>query len=57
MTVRAVCRAFLVLLLAVCIEALPSRANPDFDLGPAVNAKAPDIGSPNDQSRHNVAKN
>ena len=26
------------------------RANPDFDLGPAVNAKAPDIGMPADQS-------
>jgi len=26
----------------------PSAANPDFELGPAVNAKAPDIGTPND---------
>jgi peroxiredoxin len=25
-------------------------ANPDFDLGPAVNAKAPDIGTPPDQT-------
>ena len=26
----------------------PVAANPDFDLGPAVNTKAPDIGTPND---------
>jgi peroxiredoxin len=26
------------------------NANPDFDLGPAVNAKAPDIGTPLDQT-------
>jgi peroxiredoxin len=26
------------------------RANPDFDLGPPVNARAPDIGTPADQS-------
>src|SRR5678809_575228 len=26
----------------------PSRANPDFELGPPINAKAPDIGSPRD---------
>jgi peroxiredoxin len=28
----------------------PSAANPDFDLGPPVNAKAPDIGTPPDQT-------
>lgn len=28
----------------------PLRANPDFDLGPPVNAKAPDIGTPADQT-------
>jgi peroxiredoxin len=27
-----------------------SSANPDFDLGPPVNAKAPEIGTPADQS-------
>jgi peroxiredoxin len=27
-----------------------ANANPDFDLGPAVNAKAPDIGTPPDQT-------
>jgi peroxiredoxin len=28
--------------------AAPSFANPDFELGPAVNTKVPDIGTPND---------
>ena len=28
--------------------AAPSLANPDFELGPAINSKAPDIGMPND---------
>ena len=28
----------------------PTRANPDFDLGPPINAKAPTIGTPADQT-------
>src|SRR6476660_101215 len=32
----------------VAMTATPLFANPDFDLGPPVNAKAPDIGSPRD---------
>jgi len=33
------------------MSAMPSSsANPDFDLGPPVNAKAPDIGTPPDQT-------
>ena len=47
-------RAFLValaaLLFATLIEAGQARANPDFELGPAINAKAPDIGMPPDQT-------
>ena len=47
-------RAFLValaaLLFATLIEARQGRANPDFDLGPAINAKAPDIGMPPDHT-------
>jgi peroxiredoxin len=31
-------------------EARGAQANPDFDLGPAVNAKAPDIGMPLDHT-------
>ncbi|HEX3487550.1 MAG TPA: peroxiredoxin family protein [Micropepsaceae bacterium] len=29
---------------------LPASANPDFDLGPPVNTKVPDIGTPPDQT-------
>jgi peroxiredoxin len=36
--------------LGFALNVSPVRANPDFDLGPAVNAKAPDIGMPPDQS-------
>lgn len=50
MKLRTVFVAFVAFVLTSSIEALPSRANPDFDLGPAVNAKAPDIGSPSDQT-------
>jgi peroxiredoxin len=32
------------------VNAHLAGANPDFDLGPAVNAKAPDIGTPPDQT-------
>ena len=39
--------AFLVLFTAGAFQ--PAAANPDFDLGPAVGAKAPDIGSLMDQ--------
>jgi peroxiredoxin len=35
---------------ALVQSATPSGANPDFDLGPAVNAKVPDIGTPPDQT-------
>jgi peroxiredoxin len=38
------------LLFGVLIQAGQSLANPDFDLGPAINAKAPDIGTPPDQT-------
>ena len=38
------------LVLTLALAGSPLRANPDFDLGPAVNAKAPDIGTPPDQS-------
>src|SRR5258706_14664463 len=37
-------------LLGILIPAEQSQANPDFDLGPAINAKAPDIGTPPDQT-------
>lgn len=41
--------AFLALILSVmAITAAPLSANPDFDLGPPINAKAPDIGTPRD---------
>jgi peroxiredoxin len=36
--------------LGILIQAGQSLANPDFDLGPAINAKAPDIGTPPDQT-------
>jgi len=32
----------------IAITATPLFANPDFDLGPPINAKAPDIGTPRD---------
>jgi peroxiredoxin len=39
------------LLLGLFLASIgPSGANPDFDLGPPVNARAPDIGKPADQS-------
>jgi len=38
------------LLFGVLIQAGQSLANPDFDLGPAINAKAPDIGTPPDET-------
>jgi len=46
---------FRVFVLALSLVALalvdsPVRANPEFDLGPAVNANAPDIGTPPDQT-------
>ena len=37
-------------LIAFAFAQSPVRANPEFDLGPAMNAKAPDIGTPPDQS-------
>ena len=40
--------AFLILLGAGVVQ--PAAANPDFDLGPAVAAKAPDIGHLMDQN-------
>jgi peroxiredoxin len=39
--------AFLMMIVGL-IASPPSRANPDFDLGPPINAKAPDIGTPRD---------
>ena len=47
---RALVIAFAALLFGTFIEAGQSQANPDFDLGPAINAKAPDIGTPPDQT-------
>jgi peroxiredoxin len=41
---------FAALLLGILIQAGQGWANPDFDLGPAINAKAPDIGTPPDQT-------
>ena len=38
--------SFVVALFAACLSG--AIANPNFELGPAVNAKAPDIGTPND---------
>jgi peroxiredoxin len=37
-------------LIALALLGFPVRANPDFDLGPPLNAKVPDIGTPPDQS-------
>jgi len=42
--------AVLLALVLGLLTAAPVRANPDFDLGPPVNAKAPDIGTPADQT-------
>ena len=42
--------AVLLALVMGLMTATPSRANPDFDLGPPINAKAPDIGTPADQT-------
>jgi peroxiredoxin len=43
--------SFLLLVLVMgLLTAAPLRANPDFDLGPPINAKAPDIGTPADQT-------
>jgi len=41
---------FAALLFATLIQVGRGQANPDFDLGPAINAKAPDIGTPPDQT-------
>ena len=43
--------ALLALVFGFLIQtAIPSRANPDFDLGPPINAHAPDIGTPRDST-------
>ena len=43
--------ALLALVFGFLIQtATPSRANPDFDLGPPINAHAPDIGTPRDST-------
>jgi peroxiredoxin len=47
---RALFAAFAAMLFGILIQAGQSLANPDFDLGPAINAKAPDIGTPPDQT-------
>src|ERR1051326_3735839 len=48
----AIVSAILTLICSVmAMTATPLFANPDFDLGPPVNAKAPDIGSPPDFTR------
>ena len=47
---RALFMALAALLFGTLIEAGQGRANPDFDLGPAINAHAPDIGTPPDQT-------
>jgi hypothetical protein len=38
------------LLVLLSATATPSAENPDFDLGPALNTKTPDIGTPSDFS-------
>jgi peroxiredoxin len=38
------------MLFGILIQVGQSLANPDFDLGPPINAKAPDIGTPPDQT-------
>src|SRR5258705_12102685 len=47
---RALFAAVAALLFGTLIQAGQGQANPDFDLGPAINAKAPDIGTPPDQT-------
>ena len=47
---RALIIALAASLLGTLIQPEQSQANPDFDLGPAINAKAPDIGTPPDQT-------
>jgi len=47
---RALTLALSLLAVGLALVVSPVRANPDFDLGPAVNARAPDIGMPPDQS-------
>jgi peroxiredoxin len=47
---RALFAAFAVLLSGILIQVGQGWANPDFDLGPAINAHAPDIGTPPDQT-------
>ena len=47
---RAFLMALAALLFGSLIQAGQARANPDFELGPAINAKAPDIGMPADQT-------
>src|SRR5258707_4464751 len=47
---RALFAAFAALSFAILIQAGPGQANPDFDLGPAINARAPNIGTPPDQT-------
>src|SRR4051812_6943728 len=46
---RKILSALVALIVAVfAITATPLFANPDFELGPPVNAKVPDIGTPKD---------
>ncbi len=47
---RALFAAFAALLFGILIQAGKGRAIPEFDLGPAINARAPDIGTPPDQT-------
>ena len=47
---RALLAALGTLLLGTLIQPGQGWANPDFELGPAINAKAPDIGTPPDQT-------
>ena len=45
----AILSALMTLMFSImAVIATPLLANPDFDLGPPVNAKAPDIGTPRD---------
>ena len=50
MRLRTVFVALAALVMASASDIAPLVANPDFDLGPAISAKAPDIGRPNDQT-------
>ncbi len=47
---RALVIALAALLFGTFVETGSGQANSDFDLGPAINAKAPDIGTPPDQT-------